>query len=96
MISTAGWALRNAANRIHHGDAPTTVFEETVSEIARAGGDADTNGIVAGALVGTLIGFQSLPQPWITDMPYGMWLDAWIQKLLFMMELPVVANEAKA
>ena len=63
-------------------------FKSMVTELTRAGGDADTNGAVAGALAGCYLGFKSLPQDWIGRMPYSEWLEAWVQKVLFMLGLP--------
>ena len=74
------WALRAVAR---NDASPAQVFEQ----IARAAGDADTNGAVAGALVGCLVGLHALP--YVADLPYGGWLEAWVQKVLFMMKLPI-------
>jgi ADP-ribosylglycohydrolase len=61
---------------------------EILDEVVRAGGDADTNGAVAGALVGAALGFSRLPQKWCAELPYGAWLEAWAQKLLWAHGLP--------
>ncbi len=39
-------------------------FEEALSDIIAAGGDTDTNGAVAGALLGARFGLQAIPQRW--------------------------------
>ena len=65
-------------------------FETAVVELVMQGGDADTNAAVGGALLGCHLGFNALPTEWISAMPYAMWLEAWVQKLLFMMRLPHV------
>lgn len=59
-------------------------FEEIISQLVAAGGDADTNAAVAGALVGCRIGFSRLPQHWMAQLPYASWLEAHVQKVLFM------------
>merc|ERR1712139_586164 len=84
-MGCALWALRNSAR----AQQP---FAETLWVIIRAGGDADTNGTVAGALIGVRIGFSQLPQDWLVELAYGVWLEAWVQKLLFMMQLPIAAG----
>mmetsp|Transcript_15502 Transcript_15502/g.20613 ORF Transcript_15502/g.20613 Transcript_15502/m.20613 type:complete len:422 (-) Transcript_15502:176-1441(-) len=68
-------------------------FSETLQQIVRAGGDADTNGVVAGALAGARLGYSRLPAAWLTGLPYALWLEAWVQKVLFMLNLPVKAKE---
>ncbi len=39
-------------------------FEETLSAVIEAGGDTDTNGAVAGALLGARFGLEAIPQRW--------------------------------
>jgi len=39
-------------------------FEEALIQVVNKGGDADTNGAVAGALLGARDGYESLPQRW--------------------------------
>merc|ERR1712217_131352 len=66
------WALRSESG-----------FRETVNQIVRRGGDADTNGAVAGALLGCRLGYSGLPADWIAGMPYSSWLEAYVQKVIF-------------
>lgn len=56
-MSAALWAYFN-----------TTTFEEGIVQIINEGGDADTNGAVAGALLGVLYGYSSIPQRWIDGL----------------------------
>ena len=62
------------------------VFKTIISALIAQGGDADTNAAVAGAVIGCCIGYENLPSKWIQGMPYVVWLDAWVQKLLYMMQ----------
>ena len=39
-------------------------FEQTLSSVIEAGGDTDTNGAVAGALLGARFGLEAIPQRW--------------------------------
>ena len=73
------WALRQS-------DGPE-VFRSAINQLILAGGDADTNGTVAGALLGCRLGFSQLPKEWIAGMPYSSWLEAYVQKVLFMLQL---------
>ena len=60
-----------------------------ITAITRAAGAADTNGAVAGALAGCYLGYSRLPPEWVSRLPYSAWLEAHVQKLLFMLDLPV-------
>ncbi|CAE7349346.1 unnamed protein product [Symbiodinium natans] len=72
------WALKQ------EGESPE-LFRRVMNELILAGGDADTNGAVAGALLGCRLGFSQLPSEWIAGMPYSSWLEAYVQKVLFML-----------
>ena len=48
------WALKQ------EGESPE-LFRRVMNELILAGGDADTNGAVAGALLGCRLGFSQLP-----------------------------------
>eukprot|EP00438_Fugacium_kawagutii_P030362 Skav223245 [mRNA] locus=scaffold2231:451455:452681:+ [translate_table: standard] len=75
------WALRQSSAET--GGA----FRSALNRLILAGGDADTNGAVAGALLGCRLGFSQLPKEWIAGMPYSSWLEAYVQKVLFMLQL---------
>ncbi|CAF5150138.1 unnamed protein product, partial [Rotaria sp. Silwood1] len=45
-------------------------FEETLNDLIRCGGDADTNGAVCGTMYGARYGYKSLPVEWLRAMPY--------------------------
>lgn len=51
------WCLENAEN-----------FEESLVAVVRAGGDTDTNGAVAGAVLGSLLGASAIPPRWIAKI----------------------------
>mmetsp|Transcript_8887 Transcript_8887/g.13671 ORF Transcript_8887/g.13671 Transcript_8887/m.13671 type:complete len:436 (-) Transcript_8887:481-1788(-) len=70
-------------------------FLDAMKKVVREGGDADTNAAVAGALVGCMRGYSCLPKQAISAMPNVAWLEAWTQKLLFMLRLPVNAENPK-
>ena len=61
--SQQGWvliALQNAFYQLLH-----TNFEEGVIDTVRSGGDTDTNGAIAGALLGAVHGRAEVPQQWL-------------------------------
>eukprot|EP00928_Gymnodinium_smaydae_P077453 TRINITY_DN6080_c0_g1_i2.p1 TRINITY_DN6080_c0_g1~~TRINITY_DN6080_c0_g1_i2.p1 ORF type:complete len:417 (+),score=83.21 TRINITY_DN6080_c0_g1_i2:64-1251(+) len=62
-------------------------FRDALNAVIKCGGDADTNGTVAGALLGCRLGYSNLPADWIAGMPYSSWLEAHAQKVLFMLGL---------
>lgn len=63
-ITHMGWvliALQNAFYQLLH--APT--LEEGVIDTVSRGGDTDTNGAIAGALLGAVHGRRAIPQRWL-------------------------------
>lgn len=59
-----GWvriALQNAFYRLLHAGS----LEEAVVDTARRGGDADTNGAIAGAPAGAAWGLREVPRQWL-------------------------------
>lgn len=54
-------------------------FQETLHNLIRYGGDADTNGAVCGSMYGARYGYKALPAEWLRAMPYKKWFD---QKIL--------------
>jgi ADP-ribosylglycohydrolase len=62
-----GWvliALQNAFYQLLH--APS--LEEGVVDTVRHGGDTDTNGAIAGALLGAMWGLPAVPQQWLDSI----------------------------
>ena len=57
----------NAGRRIV-GDNFGTDFRTALQAIIAAGGDTDTNGAVAGALMGARMGYAALPETWVTGL----------------------------
>jgi len=70
----------------------TRTFKETIMDLIKEGGDADTNGAVCGALYGARYGFQKLPKEMIDIMPNKMWLDKKI--VAFLQLLGFVQNNS--
>ncbi|CAF1253964.1 unnamed protein product [Rotaria sordida] len=62
-------------------------FEETLNNLIRYGGDADTNGAVCGTMYGARYGYKTLPIKWLKAMPYKKWFDQKILKCLERMNL---------
>lgn len=59
-----------------------TDFEHGLSRVIHAGGDADCNGAVAGALLGARFGFQAIPRLWREDLIGAERLDPLIDGLI--------------
>ena len=51
------------------------VFEQLITELTMAGGDADTNCAVAGSLLGAYLGVEALPSQWIDGLAHRQWLE---------------------
>ncbi len=71
-MAVALWALRNR----HRGWNPV------ILDIVLAGGDADTNAAVAGAVLGAYWGFDNLPHEWLERMPHWKYLMRKAERLL--------------
>jgi len=67
-----------------------TDFRQSITELVMEGGDADTNGAVAGALLGCKLGYKKLPPSWLNNLVNKPFLDAKVSKLfeLLCLELP--------
>ena len=74
-LASGIWALRQGVAAVKSGvqDRPS-VFEKAITELTMAGGDADTNGAVAGSLLGAFLGYTSLTASWVKDLKYREWL----------------------
>jgi ADP-ribosylglycohydrolase/Leucine-rich repeat (LRR) protein len=70
-LGSALWTLRQ----------PNGDFAHAIQKLLMEAGDADTNGAVAGALLGTRVGFHNLPQFWIDQLPHRDMLRARAEKL---------------
>ena len=58
----------------------TAVCFSLVVFLILQGGDADTNGAVAGALLGCKLGSSALPPTWLKGLKHKGWLDGHITK----------------
>ncbi|KAJ7867283.1 ADP-ribosylglycohydrolase-domain-containing protein [Mycena leptocephala] len=56
-------------------------FRSAIVKLVMCGGDADTNGAVAGALMGALYGYADLPTEWRDGMRHGEWYRGKIMAL---------------
>jgi ADP-ribosylglycohydrolase len=58
------------------------LFHEALSNIALEAGDADTNGCVAGALLGAYIGHDNIPTQLVNDLIYKALLEEHFEKYI--------------
>jgi hypothetical protein len=49
-----------------------------------AGGDSDTNGAVAGSLLGALFGYSNLPPGWVQDLKHRDWLLSKVDAAIYL------------
>jgi len=56
-------------------------------ELVLEAGDADTNGAVAGALLGARVGYSKLPKDWLDGLVEKEWLETHINRLLCVLGL---------
>lgn len=55
-------------------------FEPALRQLILQAGDADTNGAVAGALLGCKLGYENLPQSWIDGLVHRDWLFSEVEE----------------
>ncbi|KFY31206.1 hypothetical protein V493_01314 [Pseudogymnoascus sp. VKM F-4281 (FW-2241)] len=70
-VLTLRFAIREGLG-LHSGS--TELFETLITNLVMEGGDADTNACVAGALVGSWVGYSRLPRHWSKGMKNVEWL----------------------
>lgn len=57
------------------------LFDQLMVELIMEGGDADTNGAAAGALLGAYLGYANLPSHWKLGLIHSEWLMAKVERL---------------
>nr|QBK89453.1 MAG: ADP-ribosylglycohydrolase [Mimivirus LCMiAC02] len=72
-LGTAFWALCN----IHKS------YKYLMKNIYSKGGDTDTNGAVAGAIVGCCKGYTGLPENWLKNLKYKEYIEKQIKKFIY-------------
>lgn len=60
---------------------PKTLFEDLMTDLIMEGGDSDTNGAAAGALIGAYLGYANLPAHWALGLAHREWLSSKILRL---------------
>lgn len=79
-LASGIWALRqgiaamNDKNTEHDASYLPSTFERIITDLTMAGGDSDTNGAVAGSLLGAVFGYSNLPHQWREDLKHRDWL----------------------
>ncbi|KAJ4321625.1 hypothetical protein N0V94_002825 [Neodidymelliopsis sp. IMI 364377] len=58
-----------------------TLFEDLMVDLIMEGGDADTNGAAAGAILGAYLGYANLPPHWKRGLAHNKWLMHKIERL---------------
>ncbi|CAF1227480.1 unnamed protein product [Adineta ricciae] len=66
-------------------------FKQTLNDLIRHGGDADTNGAVCGTMYGARYGYSKLPAEWLRAMPYKKWFDKKI--ISYLRQMKVIENK---
>ncbi|MBI3371403.1 MAG: ADP-ribosylglycohydrolase family protein [Betaproteobacteria bacterium] len=77
------WALRHARS-----------FEDGILRVVHEGGDADSNGAVAGALLGARFGFSAMPARWVAGLARGAELEERVSRFVDVLEHPGEAGNA--
>lgn len=69
-LATGVWALRQGVIATQNRAHGPSVFEKVITELTMAGGDADTNGAVAGSLLGAYLGYSNLTEIWTKELKH--------------------------
>ncbi|PTB67735.1 ADP-ribosylglycohydrolase-like protein [Trichoderma citrinoviride] len=67
-------AMREVASAESRLSTQQSVFERLITDLTMQGGDADTNACFAGALLGSYLGYKTLPSHWRDGLKHGEWL----------------------
>jgi hypothetical protein len=62
---------KDGNHELEYGD----VLKILITELVMEGGDADTNACVAGALLGTFLGWKDSSAQWRDNLKEGVWLE---------------------
>mmetsp|Transcript_94184 Transcript_94184/g.303105 ORF Transcript_94184/g.303105 Transcript_94184/m.303105 type:complete len:101 (-) Transcript_94184:22-324(-) len=74
-LGAAFGTLRDALARRGGDLSDGAIFRRAIHTLTMAGGDADTNAAVAGALLGCLFGASALPEDWLEALPHRAWIE---------------------
>ncbi|KAK5581351.1 hypothetical protein RB653_001383 [Dictyostelium firmibasis] len=74
---------------------PSYLFRKVMDELIREGGDSDTNGAVAGALLGCIIGYSNLPKDMLLEMPNKSWLDVQVVDFINLVNKRIENDQVK-
>ncbi|KAF3037422.1 hypothetical protein E8E11_000584 [Didymella keratinophila] len=68
-VSTSGYVL-NALTLSVAALLDRRSFEDVLVDVVRAGGDTDTNGAIAGGLLGARDGIEHIPERWLNELQF--------------------------
>ncbi|PRP75133.1 hypothetical protein PROFUN_03969 [Planoprotostelium fungivorum] len=57
-------------------------FKDIITSVIMEGGDSDSNGCSAGALIGARIGYSQLPEEWLGNLIHKEWLENKVDKFI--------------
>ena len=75
-VLTLRLCIRAAGDKPASKTLSKTVFESLMTDLIMEGGDSDTNGAAAGAMIGTYLGYANLPSHWALGLAHREWLMA--------------------
>jgi hypothetical protein len=87
-LGSALWCLRQVFTR-------QETFKSAMTKLVMCGGDADTNGAVAGALMGAFYGYDLLPQEWKEGLLHKEWYKGKISALCVVASITEGSYDAK-
>ena len=82
LLDTMGYVLKCMAVGVWAFRQKHRGYKEVILDIILAGGDTDTNGAVAGGILGAYYGIDNLPTDWVNEMPYTKWFSGLINNYI--------------
>ena len=77
----SGYIYHTVPAVIHAWLVNTGDFRKALLDIINCGGDTDTTGAILGAIVGSAVGKEGIPQEWIDDLIEWPRTSAWMESL---------------
>jgi ADP-ribosylglycohydrolase len=61
-------------------------FEDVLVDVVRIGGDSDTNGAIAGGLLGARDGIENIPERWLEKLQFRKEFEKVVMRILQLQE----------
>jgi ADP-ribosylglycohydrolase len=80
-VSSSGYVLNSLKLSIAALLDPRS-FEDVLVDVVRIGGDSDTNGAIAGGLLGARDGIENIPERWLEKLQFRKEFEEVVMRIL--------------